>query len=913
MAQKGQATPKRTGTAADIDRLTGYNPKCPDCLRNNKKVDKKFPCYACIHKLDDPHIVSLVGVSEAKRGNLDVFRNLISARNYGSIPVEERMLLEDRYREAIRNNEPGWDDTLEPLKCPHTDAYRKKFTEDQEKMRAQQMEDELRAKINAQNKKASEQAAREALPSTSGLAAPTGMASLNEDEMQLVRQSLIIQIETLTKDPAAMSDEIFKMLLREKKRLQDGFAPAPYIKKEVERRMDDLRKSRRTESDVLQALRSFKRDEGFIRPRSPPHRERSRGHSREHERISERRSERSREHSRERTRDYHSERSRERSRDRDYRGGRGWVRHGDEVTEMSIQRKIDTTKLLAATREREDKRRAETFRTEPEKQGHQVPMGVAFRNRNVRMSTPERSWDKRREHTRNRTPDPQDKRWQQRAAFYATFDSGASKRSSSTEREDSPPKYQRVESVVHVVDPIVSVVQEDDAMEGTSSIAETSQENVTHRRNIILDSDLQLEQPASNEPSQPEPGERREPEGQREPDNYRRADQRQNSRFDNRQPDTIDMEYNTTDIDEQTVEICRYFGLEPDSVEANKIGTILRQLSQFLLDSGYAREIKQGVEQGLFRQLFIHRDSVRDCYLPIRRNGLHSLVDLSLLDVPLDTTDPIGMTQFYYRDYPERQEYVAQFVLRHVNPAFKLLAARASIGLQVDPKDYAAKRMGQKVFAARLAHYKTQNQLVSNTMKDDIPPFFRAHVAKLGQPMEHISIAHTARKALKKCKTRMEKGNLTQRHASQVEERINKIKDSLGSDYVEPVDGIESYIDDFLVKKSDRRPDRAPNQMGRRGIRNQQLRDNLADVQRRLAEDPDNRRLRLEENDARHRLEAVKRSRQGKGRGQREVDPTKVMEVDSTEPVDRTSDRNQPESAKKRPPRDGEGDSNEME
>ncbi|XP_055343066.1 RNA-binding protein 25-like [Paramacrobiotus metropolitanus] len=381
-------------------------------------------------------MVSLVGVSEAKRGNLDVFRNLISARNYGSIPVEERMLFEDRYREAIRNNEPGWDDTLEPLKCPQTDAYRKKFEEDQAKMRAQQMEDEIRAKINAENKRASEQAAREGLPSTSSSTGPT--ASLNEEEVQLTRQSLIIQIETLTKDPAAMPDELFKTLLREKKRLQDGFAPAPYIKKEVERRMDELRKSRRTESDVLQALRSFKRDEGFIRPRSPPHRERSRGHSREHERTSERQRERSREHSRERTRDYRNERSRERSRDRDYRGGRGWVRHGDEVTEMSIQRKIDTAKILAATRGREEKRRAETFRTEPEKQGHQVPMGVAFRNRNVRMSTPERSWDKRREHTRNRTPDPQDKSWQQRAAFYATFDSGASKRSSSAEREDSP-------------------------------------------------------------------------------------------------------------------------------------------------------------------------------------------------------------------------------------------------------------------------------------------------------------------------------------------------------------------------------------------------------------------------------------------------------------------------------------------
>ncbi|XP_055353623.1 uncharacterized protein LOC129599424 [Paramacrobiotus metropolitanus] len=257
MAQKGQATPKRTGTAADIDQFTGYNPKCPDCLRNNKKVDKKFPCYTCIHKLEDHMPLTLVGIMEAKRGNLDVFRNLISARNYGSIPVEERMLLEDRYREAIRNNEPGWDDTLEPLKCPQTDAYRKEFEEDQEKMRVQQMEDELRAKINAENKRASEQAAREGLPSTSSLVAPTGTASLNEDEMQLVRQSLIIQIETLTKDPAAMSDEVFKMLLREKKRLQDGFAPAPYIKKEVERRMDDLRKSHRTESDVLQALKKF--------------------------------------------------------------------------------------------------------------------------------------------------------------------------------------------------------------------------------------------------------------------------------------------------------------------------------------------------------------------------------------------------------------------------------------------------------------------------------------------------------------------------------------------------------------------------------------------------------------------------------------------------------------------------------
>ncbi|XP_055355933.1 RNA-binding protein 25-like [Paramacrobiotus metropolitanus] len=369
MAQKGQATSKRPGTTADIDRSTGYNPKCPNCLRNNKKVDKKFPCYTCIHKLEDPHIVSLVGISEAKPGNLDVFRNLISARNYGSIPVEERMLFEDRYREAIRNNEPGWDDTLEPLKCPQTDAYRKKFEEDQEKMRVQQMEDEIRAKINAENKRASEQAAREALPSSSSSAVPP-TASLNEEEVHLTRQSLIIQIETLTKDPAAMPDELLKVLLREKKRLQDGFAPAPYIKKEVERRMDELRKSRQTESDVLQALRSFKRDEGFIRPRSPPHRERSRGHSREHEWTSERRSERSREHSRERTREYRTERLRERSRDRDYRGGRGWVRHGDEITEMTIQRKIDTAKILAATREREEKRRAETFRTEPEKQGH---------------------------------------------------------------------------------------------------------------------------------------------------------------------------------------------------------------------------------------------------------------------------------------------------------------------------------------------------------------------------------------------------------------------------------------------------------------------------------------------------------------------------------------------------------------
>ncbi|XP_055336486.1 uncharacterized protein LOC129586936 [Paramacrobiotus metropolitanus] len=912
MAQKGQATPKRTGTAADIDQFTGYNPKCPDCLRNNKKVDKKFPCYTCIHKLGDPHIVSLVGLMEAKRGNMDVFRNLISARNYGCIPVEERMLLEDRYREAIQNHESGWDETLEPLKCPQTDAYRKKFEEDQEKMRRQQLEDELRAKINAANQKASEQAAREALPNPSSSTVPT--ASLNEEEAQLTRQSLIIQIDTLTSDPAAMQQELFDALLREKLRLQKGFAPAPYIKKAIEERMEDLRKSRQNESNVLQALRGFRRDDVFTRPRSPPHRERSRGHSREHERTSERRSERSREHSRERTRDYRSERSRERSHDRDYRGGRGWVRHGDEVTEMSIQRKIDTAKILAATRGREEKRRAETFRTEPEKQGHQVPMGVAFRNRNVRMSTPERSWDKRREHTRNRTPDPQDKRWQQRAAFYATFDSGASKRSSSTEREDSPPKYQRVESMVHVVEPIVSVVQEDDAMEGTSSIAETSQENVTHRRNVILDSDLRPEQPASNEPLQPESGEQREPEGQREPDNHRRADQRQNSRFDNRRPESIDMEYKTTDIDEQTVEICRYFGLEPDSVEANKIGTILRQLSQFLLDSGYAREIKRGVEEGTFRRLYIPRDSARDCYLPIRRNGLHSLLDLSLLDVPLDTTDPVGMTQFYYTDYDERQEYVAQFVLRHVNPAFKLLAARASIGLQVDPTDHAAKRMGQKVFAARLAHYKTQNQLVSNTMKDDIPPLFRPHVVKLGEPMEHVGIAHTARKALKKCRTRREKGNLTQRHASQVEERINKIKDTMGSDYIEPVDGVDVYINEFLVNKGDRRPERAPNQIGRRGLRNQRLRDNLADVQRRLADDPNNRRLRLEENDARHRVEAVKRSRQGKGRGQREVDPEKVIAVDSTEPVDRTSDRNQPESSKKRQPRDGEeGDSNEME
>ncbi|XP_055332159.1 uncharacterized protein LOC129584080 [Paramacrobiotus metropolitanus] len=687
MAQKGQASSK--SSASEIDRSTGYNPKCPDCLRNNKKVDKKFPCYTCIHKLGDPHIVSLVGIMEAKRGNLDVFRNLISARNYGSIPVEERMLLEDRYREAIQNNESGWDETLESLKCPQTDAYRKKFEEDREKMRVQKMEDELRAKINAENKRLSEQAARETSTSSSSSAVPT--ASLNDDEAQLIRQSLIIQIDTLTKDPAAMPQDLFDMLLREKLRLQKGFAPAPYIKKAVEERMEELRRSRQTESNVLQALRSFKRDEGFIRPRSPPHRERSRGHSREHERTSGRRNERSREHSRERTRDYRSERSRERSRDQDYRGGRGWVRHGNEITETSIQRKIDTAKILAATRGREEQRRAETFRTEPEKEGHQVPLEVPFRNRNVRMSTPERSWDKRRERTRNRTPDPRDKRWQERDKYYAGFESGASKRSSSAEREDTPPKHQRMESTVHVVDPIISTVQEDDLMEGTSSIAEASQENVTHRRNVILDSDLQPALSASNEPPQRELDERREQEAQREADDRRVNEQRKTSRFNNRHPESVDMEYNMNDTDEQKVEICRYFGIEGDSAEANKIHTALNQLRQFLFDSGYAKEIKEGVEQGTFRRLYIPRDSIRDCYLPIRRNGLHSLVDLNLLDVPLDTTDPIGMTQFYYRDYPERQEYVAQFVLRYVNPAFKLLAARASIGLQVDPKDYAAR------------------------------------------------------------------------------------------------------------------------------------------------------------------------------------------------------------------------------
>ncbi|XP_055351932.1 uncharacterized protein LOC129598180 [Paramacrobiotus metropolitanus] len=383
------------------------------------------------------------------------------------------------------------------------------------------------------------------------------------------------------------------------------------------------------------------------------------------------------------------------------------------------------------------------------------------------MSTPERSWDKRRERTRNRTPDPQDKRWQERAKYYGGFESGASKRSSSAEREDTTAKYQRMESTVHVVDPIVSavqqeddtmegpgsvaeasVVQEDDTMEGPGSVAEASRDNVIHRRNVVLDSDPQPSTSTGNEP--PQSG-RREQEGQREPDDRRGTDRRTTSRFDNRHPDTIEMQYNMSDTDEQKAEICRYMGIEGDSVEANKIHTILNQLRQFLFDSGYAREIKRGVEEGHFHRLYIPRDSVRDCYLPVRRNGLHSLLDLSLLDVPLDTTDPVGMTQFYYTDYPEQQEYVAQFVLRYVNPAFKLLAARASIGLQVDPKDYAAKKMGQKVFAARLAHYKTQNQLVSNTMKDDIPPFFRPHVAKLGEPMEHVGIAHTARKALKKC------------------------------------------------------------------------------------------------------------------------------------------------------------------
>ncbi|XP_055350094.1 pre-mRNA-splicing factor 38B-like [Paramacrobiotus metropolitanus] len=248
-----------------------------------------------------------------------------------------RIFTEKRSRQ---NKESGWDETMEPLKCPETDACRKKFNEDKEKMRLKQMEDEIRARINEENKRSSEHAAREnqAFLAKQGKE-PIPLSKLNDDEAKVRVDSLILQIDALTKDPMAIRADVLNVFLREKMRLQRDEAPTPSTKMLTQKMTEEARKTRQTQQEVMKAFQSFKREHGFARPQSPPMRERSRGHSREHERTYDRRNERSHEHYRERTRDYRKERSRERSNDRHYRGGRGWVRHGNEITETGIQRR----------------------------------------------------------------------------------------------------------------------------------------------------------------------------------------------------------------------------------------------------------------------------------------------------------------------------------------------------------------------------------------------------------------------------------------------------------------------------------------------------------------------------------------------------------------------------------------------
>ncbi|XP_055350103.1 RNA-binding protein 25-like [Paramacrobiotus metropolitanus] len=397
----------------------------------------------------------------------------------------------------------------------HTcDAYRKKFNEDMERMIQEKRSQELEVEAIASRKRAKEQVVRENRAKlVQKRKAPIPVSQLNEDEARARVQSLIIQIDALLKDPAGIREDLFEVFLSEKVRLERGEAPKPNTKLLVEKQTEEIRTSCQRELKVIKAFQSFKRDENFALPRSPARRsERSRECSRE--RNYDFRNERSREYPRERTRDYRNElddRSRERSRDREHRGRRAWERHGDEVVEVGARRKPADDSVTIP------ERRSELRRPEPEKEGRQEPIGCAFVHQKVRGLTPERSRNQRRDR-RNKSPNPYDKSWQEDAAYYATFEL-PHKRSSSGEREDTPPKYQRMLSTVHVVEPLV-VTLPGDALMDTSS----SQETVVHKRNVILDSNLQPSTSTSKAPPRREQDvrqlieDRRQQESRREPD-----------------------------------------------------------------------------------------------------------------------------------------------------------------------------------------------------------------------------------------------------------------------------------------------------------------------------------------------------------------------------------------------------------
>ncbi|XP_055337921.1 trichohyalin-like [Paramacrobiotus metropolitanus] len=691
-AKKGQrpAVKKVTG-----DPLTNYNEDCPDCKRNNILSNERFPCWTCVVAVPNQAVVV---PEEARRGNLDVFRHLVTGDTWMKLSPEDRMILEDKYRMWV-GRRPGWDITLEPPKTPEADAFRKKFEEDTMRMVQEKREAE-RKRLEEKEKAAAEKGLAEAAKGHT----PAPFAILkkqDEGEAAVIRQSLIQQIDIILQDPLAVSKEEYKIFLDEKVNLTKGNRPSQVIKIAIEERIDRMRNFRKREKDVVEALRNFKKEE-FKRPKSPQRDDHNRGYERS------------------------SDRSRERSWDRHYNDRySGYARD----TRTSEQKRRDEERIRREKEQREkrrqeeaeEKRLAEEYRKINETCNRQQEKERAAKETQNRDS---QNREGRSEGSSKSTSSkgPYDQEWAQDNLNMDDYEFGDksynSKRSSSSESHRTPKSPRRMQSVVHSVCSTFKSAEKqpaqqmDEVMEcspASSNVIEVhgDEDMRPSRRNIIFDLEHQLTsaETASNAPPESD-SEKGDQKGQSKVTAPRRHSLL-----------TIELVYEMNDIMEQTNEICRSVGIAPDSKdEFDKVYWLLMNLRQVINDSGYAKEY----EYGQWEDLIITQESANLHYFPTRECGLVSLIDLSLLETPLDTPDPTGMTQFQYRDIKERRLHVAQFVLRHVNPALRLLAGRAALGLVVKPDSPPDHRATiQKIFAARLGHYESHHQLRKSAQRDD--------------------------------------------------------------------------------------------------------------------------------------------------------------------------------------------------
>ncbi|XP_055356272.1 uncharacterized protein LOC129601478 [Paramacrobiotus metropolitanus] len=829
-----------------------------------------------------------------EKGNLDVFRHLVTGDTWKKLSPEDRMILEDKYRMWV-GRRPGWDITLEPPRTPEADAFRKKFEEDTMRMVQEKREAE-RKRLEEKEKAAAEKGLAEAAKGH----APIPMAILkkqDEGEAAVIRQSLIQQIDTILQDPLAVSKEEYKIFLDEKVSLTKGNRPSQVIKIAIEERIDRMRNFRKREKDVVEALRNFKKEE-FKRPKSPQRDDRNRGYERS------------------------SDRSRERS----------WERHHNDRysgyardTRTSEQKRRDEERIRREKEQREKrrqkKRKKSAWRRNTGKSTKPV-IGSRRRNgllrkRRIAIHRIEKEEVRARV---NQHPQrgPYDQEWVQDNWNMDDYEFGDksynSKRSSSSESHRTPKSPRRMQSVVHSVCSTFKSAEKqpaqqmDEVMEcspASSNVIEVhgDEDMRPSRRNIIFDLERQLTsaETASNAPPESD-SEKGDQKGQARVTAPRRHSLQ-----------TIELVYEMNDIMEQTNEICRSVGIAPDNKEEfDKVYWLLMNLRQVINDSGYAKEY----EYGQWEDLIITQESANLHYFPTRECGLVSLIDLSLLETPLDTPDPTGMTQFQYRDIKERRLHVAQFVLRHVNPALRLLAGRAALGLLVKPDSPPDHRATiQKIFAARLGHYESHHQLRKSAQRGiEIPPALTAQVIKLGMPVKNFNSSETARRQLKDVQRAMNFDESLRRQAKMHAHRCaERIRITMGTRFIQPSDFFYDFIQEISVNRGSYRPELArqpqENEMKRRGRRNQQLHLDYVELCKRSRDNPYDEGLKARMVDARDHLIRIQRRRdRNRHSGASSRSEGDELQERGMEPRDRTSDQNEKQRRFDRNRDDGSND-----